>query len=83
LRGCCDGRRNPISDAPFNNDWIGSKSRAKTFNVLVQCFPQFSHHRSEFLVLLCGKELGGESANFIFYPTHGAALHQDDAVARQ
>jgi hypothetical protein len=83
LRGCYDGRRNPISDSPFNNDWIGGKSRAKTFNVLVQCFPQFDQHRSEFLVLLCGKELGGQSSNFIFHSTHGATLHQDDAVAQR
>jgi hypothetical protein len=27
--------------------------------------------------------LRGQSANFIFHSTHGATLHQDDAVARQ
>jgi len=35
LRGCYGGRQNPISDAPFNDDWIVGKTRAKTFDVLV------------------------------------------------
>src|ERR1700674_2009252 len=51
--------------------------------LLVQCLPQFDEHRSEFLVLLCSKKLCGQLANFIFHSTHGATLHQDDAVARR
>lgn len=83
MRGCYAGRRISISDAPFNNDWIVGKTRAKAFDVLVQCLPQFDQHRSEFLVLLYSKKLRGQFANFIFHTTHGATLHHDDAVAQQ
>ena len=82
LRGRYARRRNPISDAPFHQDWIAGKTRAKAFDVLVQCLPQFDEHRSEFLVLLCSKKLCGQFANFIVHSTHGTTLHQDDAVAR-
>src|SRR4030081_1792612 len=44
LRGCYAGRRNPISDAPFNNDWIVGKTRSKTSDVLMQCLPPFCKH---------------------------------------
>jgi hypothetical protein len=76
-------RWNLISDAPFNDEWIGGKVRAKAFDVLVQSIPKVDENRPEFLlVIFCGNKLPAKSAYFVFHTKHGATA-STDAVARR
>lgn len=62
--------RDVISRAPLDEEGIGGKAFAQTFDVLVQCVPKFDEDRSDFLILCRGQKLGTEFANLIFHTKH-------------
>ena len=43
---------NPILDLPFDDEWVAGKTRAKEFDVPVQCVSKGEEYRSNLLVVL-------------------------------
>jgi hypothetical protein len=79
FRGWRIWRRESISNAPFEHEWIIGSTFAKASNMLAQCGPQFDSDRSDLLVIFGGKNLLAQPTNSIFHTTHYLPLTRQAA----